>query len=485
MLIEVLISALLVALIAVGTFAGFASSGSATASERAHAQANVIAQQDEERLRGMTITKLTQLGESAEPQYVAQNGLCVEELSSAWSYCSGTSYAGQKYTGTVFTVTSSAKFVTAAANEQESLTCETSGGNADYIKTTSSVTWPSIGTHSPVTQSSLVAVPTGKSLLVKVINQNEEAVLGATVELTATGAKQITPASGCVIFGGIPETEKTVKVSVFKAGWVNVNGKSPTTEAPEPTAGTTRTLTDQIAEAGAIKAKFESSGLTNPTGDTFVAVQTGMATPQFVLEGTVSSSALAASSDYLTQVLSPTSLFPFVKHSPAGNNPYTVYAGDCTENDPKKQLSMSSFEDATAQVNPGATVEPNKALVIPPVKITVYTGTTTSASELLKSGTVSITDEVCKSVGAVPVNYSTKPSYVHYQPLNSEGHLTDPGQPFGKFVLCVTNGANKRWKGEFTNSSPAGSEPGNGGTSGGYGIVLLGSSTGTSPSGTC
>jgi hypothetical protein len=479
MLIEVLVSAMLVSLIAVGTFVGFASSGSATANERANAQANVIAQQDEERLRGMTVTKLAQLGESAEPQYVAQNGLCVEELSNAWSYCTGTSYAGQKYTGTVFTVISSAKFVTATASEEETPTCETSGGNADYIKTTSSVTWPSIGTHSPVTQSSLVAVPTGKSLLVKVINQSEEAVAGATVELTATGAKQITPASGCVIFGGIPETEKTVKVSASKYGWVEVNGKSPATATVVPTAGTTLTHTFQIGQAGAIDAEFESNGAKGAYGDTFVAVQTGMATPQFVLEGTVSPSATSASSDYLTTVSSPTSLFPFVKHSPAGNNPYTVYAGDCTENDPAKQ----GLTDATAQVNPGGLAKPT--LVVPPVKITVYTGTTVNASQILKSGTASITDEACQKLGDVPVNYSTKPSYVHYQPLNSEGHLTYPGQPFGKFVLCVTNGTNKRWKGEFTNNSTAGSEPGNDSTSGGYGIILLGSSLGTSSSGTC
>src|ERR1700734_4137504 len=50
-LIEVVISALLVAIIAIGTLAGFDSAGRATTDERQHNQATLLAEQDEELLR--------------------------------------------------------------------------------------------------------------------------------------------------------------------------------------------------------------------------------------------------------------------------------------------------------------------------------------------------------------------------------------------------------------------------------------------------
>ncbi len=56
MLLEVIVSALLVALIAVGTYSGLVSADRAGTGERASAQATVIAQQDEERLRGLSVS---------------------------------------------------------------------------------------------------------------------------------------------------------------------------------------------------------------------------------------------------------------------------------------------------------------------------------------------------------------------------------------------------------------------------------------------
>ena len=63
MLLEVVISALLVALIAVGTFAGLEGAGRASADERTHAEATKLAQLDEERLRGLTTTQLAELAQ--------------------------------------------------------------------------------------------------------------------------------------------------------------------------------------------------------------------------------------------------------------------------------------------------------------------------------------------------------------------------------------------------------------------------------------
>ncbi|HTA05350.1 MAG TPA: type II secretion system protein, partial [Solirubrobacteraceae bacterium] len=107
-LIEVVISAMLVAIIAVATLTGFDTAGRATADERQHNQATLLAAQDEEQLRGMNVTELGRLGTVTRPP-VMENG-------------------------TTYTIQSKAQFISAAKEEEA---CATSGGNADYIRTTS------------------------------------------------------------------------------------------------------------------------------------------------------------------------------------------------------------------------------------------------------------------------------------------------------------------------------------------------------------
>src|ERR1039458_3492536 len=140
-LIEVLISSLIVAVVAIGTFTAFDTAGRASTDQRAHAQAGQLAQQDQERLRGLTAAELSNFTTTTQTE--AENGLCVTEVAGRkWEYCSTTAFTGQKYTGTVFTVTSSARYVSAG---QETFACETTGGGANFIATTSSVRWPGLG----------------------------------------------------------------------------------------------------------------------------------------------------------------------------------------------------------------------------------------------------------------------------------------------------------------------------------------------------
>ena len=92
------------AMIAVGTLTGFAGSNRASADERARNQATLLAAQDEERLRGLNVSRTR----PARRQNAAD--------------------ARRKRHGTTFTITSSAEYVAAAQNK---LTCETTGGAAE------------------------------------------------------------------------------------------------------------------------------------------------------------------------------------------------------------------------------------------------------------------------------------------------------------------------------------------------------------------
>lgn len=461
MLLEVVISALLVGLIAVGTFSAFDAAGKSTAASRAHAQATVIAQQDEERLRGLTTTQLAQLGSVETAR--AENGDCLEQVSGAWHYWSKgstsfcenpTGLSGTAYTATAFTVTSSASYVAAEKGaEKAAFTCEKTGGAASYLQTTSSVSWPSLGTRPPVSQSGIVTVPTSGVLLVKVLNQNNEAVAGATVTVTGTGVNitQTTPAGGCVIFGGLPA--ETVEVDAYKSPWVDKQGKSPPPAAPLTITTTSVTeKTFNIGEPGKITANFESNGTTvGVTGDTFYALQAEMASPPDYVGGAAGT---YASSATLTGIEGK-GLFPFVKvGKPAGEAPYTVFAGDCEADNPAKVTEAGEkIKDRTAQVNPKG--EPSVNVEAPALTVNVYEGTSAKQESLLKkSEHAMIINKGCEKEKATAQNYTSGVTYKHNVEIK-EGHLVQKYQPYAKeLVLCVVAeiGSKKYYKYESSSA---------------------------------
>lgn len=439
-LVEVLISALVVGLIVVGTLTGFNSATKASYDQRAHAQAAVCAQQDEERMRGLTTKELSELGTSKR-----------EVTDTCEPYVSSSGYKG-----TVYTITSTAQYV---SDKTTGTACSPSG-SADYLRTTSSVKWAALKNRKEVTQSSIVTNPIGASLLVKIENQLGEGVPGATVTAVGENTNQTltTNSEGCAIFASL--VAPSVTVTVTKTGWVDREGEALPPESLKLVTGQTTSVTYQLGEAGAIKAEFQTTsntGTVEPTsGDTFVAFQNGIVrAPTFMLEGTISSSVSAATADYKSPVISPKALFPFrTPPAPGTASPYTVYAGDCTENEPFKYGGTN----VTAQVEPNGEAIPTEKLTVPPVNITVYSGTETektAAKLVTTNGVASITNTACKVKGIIPTNYKTAPSYVHYQPLSSLGHLTYHGQPYGQLELCVSYN-NKKWIHEVKNEKASG-----------------------------
>ena len=404
-LIEVIISALIVGLIAIGTLTGFDGATRASADERAHNQATLLAAQDEERLRGLNVTELDQLGTSSRT--ATENG-------------------------TTFTITSSAQYVAGAENK---LTCETTGGAANYIQTTSKVTWPALHSRAAVTQSSIVDVPTSLTLLVKVYNQNHEGLEGATVKVTnrartVTAAEETTPGSGCVVFGALPEKE--VDVAAIAGNDVN-EAEEPSTTAPakevtlSPTA-LTGPIEFTLAPPGSIEAIFESNGsTTGVTGDTFFATHSGVA--KIATGGKASTYGPTAKL---------TGLFPFQPP-----NPYKAYAGDCAANSPK---TVAGIEEPPAQVEPNLTK--TVKLEVPAFNLTVYKGTSTSEGVLTTATSAKVINTACSSTA-------------HEVKITSAGLLEQKYQPYAKELqVCVVGLVSGKYykstQGSFTNSAKAG-----------------------------
>ncbi len=394
MLIEVLISSLLVALIAVATFNGFDVTQKVTADERAHNQATALAQQDEERLRGMSASALQLVGTK------------VSTVTEG---------------GTTYTITSTAQFVTAGANNEDTLTCATEKGTATYIQTTSSVTWNALGKRKAVSQSSNVRASTSTSLMVSVQNHNNEAVSGAKVEVfdpsTASipTAEGTTSEAGCMTFGGL--ATGTTKIVVSKGEWVDHNGS----KHPEKSVTITGT---SLAEAkftldspGAITANFVSNGV-SVQGFTFFAYQTE--TPSGFVGGEANTAHTSATL---------TGLFPFVTPGkPPTPNKYAVYAGDCSKNDPVEVTKGEVKEDPTVEVKSGVTEPVN--VEVPAVQATVYEGTSGSKGQPLTAN--------LQTAMFINTECSSAPSYQHKVKLNASGEVEQEYQPYAKKLeFCI------------------------------------------------
>jgi prepilin-type N-terminal cleavage/methylation domain-containing protein len=468
-LIEVLIASLIVSVIAVGTLTGVIAAGKSTADTRSHSQATELAGQDEERLRGFTTTQLAQLPITSTSR--AENGACVEQVASAWHYWSKGSttfcenppgLSGAAYSGTVFTVTSSSSYVTAqTGGTKVGLTCETTGGIANYVQTTSTVTWSALGTREPVSQSSTVTLPNSYTLLVRVLNQKGEPVEGATVAVSGVTPEiqETTPSSGCVVVGGL--TSATAKVAATKTGWVNKNAET-TPAAKAVTLSKTATTEEKfyIAEPGNIAVEFVEAGGTHKqvSGSTFFAFQTAIETPDSFVGGSVASYSPTASLN-ATPIVFP---FPSSGGTPPGSGPYTVFAGDCEANNPRSVTGASTEIDPKAQVEPNKTEEPTTKVELPKVTANVYEGANATSPLLASAEHAMIINKGCETAPLVRTSTGTaSPPYKHEVTI-SGGHLLESQsfQPYAtELELCVVEKKGTKYykdKEKFSNKVAAG-----------------------------
>ena len=279
LLLEVIISALLVGLIVIATFTGFDAVNRASADQRYHAEATVLAGQSQEQLRT----------DSAE---------VLDELQS-------TSHVyTQVVDGTTYTITEKAYFVN---DSLKSSGCSAVGGveskqHGDYVETVSSVTWPQLvrAKRPAVSQFSYITPPAGSGLEVDVTNggKPESPVEGVTAKVNE--AEAVTGAAGCLIFGGIPAT--TASVEVHRLGYVTRAGAFVVSSKEVSIAPNLITHYPVILnEGGTITAEFTYKGkatysyenakhekIAEPvTGDTFVVHNTEMGVaPEFEMGST-------------------------------------------------------------------------------------------------------------------------------------------------------------------------------------------------------
>jgi hypothetical protein len=467
LMIEVIISALLVGMIVIATFTGFDFLGRSSAEQRRHNEAAVLASESQEQLRSDSATTLLAL-EGSGHSYTRPVG------------------------GTTYTITQKATFGNGSSTTGCSASEEGTKGKGTYILVSSSVTWPRM-IGKGVTESSVITPPTGSALDVEVTN-GETPTSGVTLAITYTAVESsgtttleaTTGSAGCVLFAGIPATSATLQVRET-AGIVNKQGTLswPTEELTlAPNVLTNHQVV--LAPGGAIEATFAYEGKAkykhkqnDPTkaeieeevkGDTFVAYNAEMKEPPPDFQ-TGSNQTLQNFPGGVFEVLPATSgagykpsattqvepikypkgnLFPF----PSGKN-WTVYAGDCTANDPEELTESLSTKvtDPTVLVPPAE--KPEVAVPMTYVLLNVYNSTTKTLAQVVAEGAnawkyletgatsypVTITNVKC--AGVTPNNETTiKNKHVQATTTGSiwGGHLEIPFQPYGEYELCLFAG---------------------------------------------
>ena len=460
LLIEVMISAMLVALIVTATFNGLDVATRVTADQRHHDQAALLAAQSQEQLRTEPASALDVLETSAH-KYTTKIG------------------------GTTYTITQEAKAISASGNTTGCSATNTTAQTGANILITSKVGWPqqAAANRPEVKQASVITPPTGSAIEVDVLNGESGGVAGVTARAefipneagSYNTVEGTTSAAGCVVLTGIQATSAKVEI-VEKAGFVTPAGalKIATKELTIAPNVTTHYAV-QYAEAGRIAAQYTYGGATTYGGkevksDSFVAFntelgikpeyETGSTGFEYQTTGKEASEELYKS---LTGTYESTSytaaggkyklgrLFPF-------KGPWIVYAGDCPANNVSKEDEVGGVV-----VKSGLTTTVKVPLSY--TKLSVYTGVSESLEkgELTKEnikGGVKITNTSCASAEEA-LNAYPPQVYTHTQKETlPEGRLENPFQPFGNFTLCLANTKEKKtYTVSYTNSTASGSSP--------------------------
>jgi Tfp pilus assembly protein PilV len=377
---ELLVSAIVLTLIAIGTMTALTAINSASAQERLRAQAQTLAQADQVRVRAMKISDLS------------------NSFTQTRTVTDGNSQ---------FTVTSTTKFITESSG---TTSCTENTASADYVTVRSAVTWGSIGPRPPVVLESIIAPPTGSTaptrgaLMVSVTNA--AGAPRANVAVSGTGPASFsgsTSANGCIIFSNLPVGTYTVTPTL--AGVVDPNGLAPAAQSVDVVGQSTKTVALQYDTPGRVTATFRvrnyaGTVVTNQQASGIVLFNTGM-----LSERAFGTGALATSQQ------TTTTLFPFT-------SPYAVYAGTCAANNPGSGTGIVS-----ATVGPGQTVALATPIQLFPLYLNVYQGTTATGT---------------KSVGAaVRVEDLDCPGVVYNFVTDASGQLPLPGLPFSDYEVCV------------------------------------------------
>jgi Tfp pilus assembly protein PilV len=373
-LIEVVVSAMLVVLVALSVYFGLDAASRASGVNKHRGVAAELAQQDQDRMRAMAVSQLSNYRETrslrADGRPAGANDV-------------------------VYTIASRAEWIT---DRSGTASCDGTDARANYLRISTEVMW--VGQKiKPIDVQSLVAPPSGSfgptqgSLAVQVNDRNGTGLAGVGVSLTgARNYTDATNATGCVLWGYLPTGNYTVGIT--RAGYVDPLGAATPTESVSVVGQATTTLSFEYDRAATIVASFDTTAdgttWTPTTGGSFSATSSALVAP--IVFGTGAR----------TTSITSTPLFP-------ATGGYGVYAGNC---------AGASAGTQPVAVTPGGVTQ--VALHEPSINLKVVdAGVPVSGATVMLTGTGS-------GCGALPTTTT-----------GANGFIVDRAQPFGTYTACT------------------------------------------------
>lgn len=393
MLVEAMVAASLLVVLALAFFSSLDGAANSSANNRHRSVAAGLAQSEMERLRAM---------KQFDPA----------DLSATRT---------QQVGSVTYTITTSASWIddtTGAA------TCAPGASSADYLKVSSSVTWPTMGNVKPVKSESLFAVPAGDgSIKAQVVDRNGAAVQG--IGMTLAGPRTpsgTTDSAGCIFFGYLPAGSYTATVNT--SGYVDKTGAQSVSQTTSVATSATSSLVYLYDRAASLSVSFD----TVIGGSTVAAQGTAMTVGN---SGLPSPNTRSFGSGSATSTISSGStLFPF-------SDGYAVYGGGCAANDPRAYGQTAPIVSLDPAASGSATVR------MPALNIIVKN----SSGALFPTARVRITPPSgCGSTYTATLDSAT-------------ATLASPALPYGDYTVCANNtsGTARKVTATIQNRSPAGS----------------------------
>lgn len=326
-LLEVLVSSVMLLAVAGGVLASLDSTTRISGQQRARAVAGNVAQSEQERLRALPLT----------------------ELSNSHSVTT------RQAAGRTYTVESWANWVTDSAAEAS---CATGGATADYLSIDTTVSSPALGTAKPVSMNSIVSPPARAfdagqgALAVQALDSKGAPV--ADLPMSLTGPRNVTGVTnekGCVLWGYLP-AGNTYHLTFSTTGWVDPSGATSVDKTITIVGEQTRNEVVNYDRGGALRAHF----VTTPVGGSVKQPTKPVAA---TIENPGPPATTLSYSLGTSDVLETPLLYPFTSD-------YSVYAS-CGAAKPTSPV--------VADVVPGQTVD-TADVVLPSLAVTVKNGST-------------------------------------------------------------------------------------------------------------
>ncbi len=239
-LIEILISSVIAVIAAGAVFTLMQATTRSAADQRSRSQAYGVAQEDQARMRGMRIPILKSLNETR-----------TVTLDS-----------------TRFTVVSTGQAINDVTGDS---TCDATNNSTDYIKITSTVTWPGMRATPPTVIQSIVTPPNGSldpnrgNLIVLATNAAGTPISG--VGLTGTGVGTFsgsTNSAGCAAFLDQAAGNYTMTPTNIST-YVDKDGDKPGSQAVGVVGGADNTVNLLYDRPGSVPVQFKTKNYRGST----------------------------------------------------------------------------------------------------------------------------------------------------------------------------------------------------------------------------